>query len=1044
MVSPNRMLIILLSATLVSGHLFFYDLTSKWPWKIGKIGPSQGVDKTLEGNLNRHPRSVSSHHDNLCLEGTPLGDRYSGKVNITVSGRICQAWSASEPHELNFTDVGKVGETEAGDHNFCRNPSGEALGVWCYTTDKDKEWEYCSVPLCNTTYDCQEGKPLGVSYKGSVSKTRSGNTCQVWAVESLGSHYNSDEGMHNHCRNPGGKELSGVWCYNNDQEIESCPVPRCDATYDCQEGHPLGQSYSGTMNVTESGWACLNWAFAGLEKSIGDHNHCRNPPGSAGLGVWCFSANPDKVWEYCSLPECAAQRLPGLKVLDFSSDNDQKPDSNGRKTMAILLLGAIPESFTICSAFMVESWTTDFSTAYMFSVVDMTNDENQAFIKIFAASNFTQYQVLLKPIQFVTQTNTIFFPLQWTRACLSLDFAARKVALVVDGQLMEEKEYSSDEAEHTSGVHALLLGVGKGAGAGLQEFTGRVADLNIFSSSLSSERMKGITTAGEVDCGTPGDLVNWEKAEWMLFSQAKLIEVDRDWEGSCRKESHVQVFKADFGWHHRCMQHCQKISGGRSPPVTTREQWVNLTKEFDLITPGLSRDLSILPRLWLSVTEGDKKGNLERLGHWPETELVDNNVIKLEAQEETWRDYYSGERVMNWTKPYHLNDEDTLKGKADNCMVAFTKTWRDALGTNKEWEKSWYEESCSNSAEQSCPCQYPGQPLLKLRGLCQNSLIEKVSKEKFFTMKHFPGNPDNIILLGLISNRIEYDDSHSQWILTDAESNVNATSEATKPSFLLGKHLWTISNDDSQCGKGKPYTTLLKLTGCAEDEFTCDDGQCIKMERRCDQVTGKEPNCRDESDEMNCQLIIIKNREGYNKNIPPIESGPDGSVIPADVSILITLMKVVEIEEVDHSIHLQFQISLSWKENRVKYQNMKEESSLNTLTDDDIKTIWLPLVVYDNTDQKEVTRLGEDGNGELGTSVSVTRESNFTRSGDEEVDEAEIFEGSENRLTMDQMYTWEFQCNYQLQRYPFDTQVQGEKENVELKLPLSLDLRSAK
>ena len=60
------------------------------------------------------------------------------------------------------------------------------------------------------------------------------------------------------------------------------------------------------------------------------------------------------------------------------------------------------------------------------------------------------------------------------------------------------------------------------------------------------------------------------------------------------------------------------------------------------------------------------------------------------------------------------------------------------------------------------------------------------------------------------------------------------------------------------------------------------------------------------------------------------------------------------------------------------------------------------------------------------------------------MDEAEIFEGSENRLTMDQMYTWEFQCNYQLQRYPFDTQVQGEKENVELKLPLSLGLRSAK
>ena len=41
----------------------------------------------------------------------------------------------------------------------------------------------------------------------------------------------------------------------------------------------------------------------------------------------------------------------------------------------------------------------------------------------------------------------------------------------------------------------------------------------------------------------------------------------------------------------------------------------------------------------------------------------------------------------------------------------------------------------------------------------------------------------------------------------------------------------------------------------------------------------------------------------------------------------------------------------------------------------------------------------------------------------EELDEAEIFIGDENRLTINQTYTLEFQCNYKLQRYPFDTQV---------------------
>lgn len=57
------------------------------------------------------------------------------------------------------------------------------------------------------------------------------------------------------------------------------------------------------------------------------------------------------------------------------------------------------------------------------------------------------------------------------------------------------------------------------------------------------------------------------------------------------------------------------------------------------------------------------------------------------------------------------------------------------------------------------------------------------------------------------------------------------------------------------------------------------------------------------------------------------------------------------------------------------------------------------------------------------TRVVVNKEGRFTRSGLDEVDEAEIFEGKENSLTMDQSYTHEFQCQYHLHSYPFDTQV---------------------
>ena len=141
------------------------------------------------------------------------------------------------------------------------------------------------------------------------------------------------------------------------------------------------------------------------------------------------------------------------------------------------------------------------------------------------------------------------------------------------------------------------------------------------------------------------------------------------------------------------------------------------------------------------------------------------------------------------------------------------------------------------------------------------------------------------------------------------------------------------------------------------------------------------------------------------------------------VSISITLLKVVQMVEEEHSIQLQFTIQLQWRDNRVTYHNLKKKASLNTLTEDDIALLWLPLVIYTNTDQKETTRLGEYGNGEWSTSVTVKREGEFTRSGLEDVDETEVFKGEENSLIMQQTYTHEFQCVYQLMKYPFDTQV---------------------
>ena len=140
MVLSEMFSICFFSLPLVFGHL----QTTTW-LRTSELGEKRMI---LTKDQDRQQRSIGSlDHALECQRGNPLGSSYSGTVNQTKNGRTCQVWSTSQPHQPMFTDVGRVDETEAGDHNYCRNPSRNLNGVWCYTTDPDKRWEHCFVPI---------------------------------------------------------------------------------------------------------------------------------------------------------------------------------------------------------------------------------------------------------------------------------------------------------------------------------------------------------------------------------------------------------------------------------------------------------------------------------------------------------------------------------------------------------------------------------------------------------------------------------------------------------------------------------------------------------------------------------------------------------------------------------------------------------------------------------------------------------------------------------------------------------------------------------
>ena len=254
---------------------------------------------------------------------------------------------------------------------------------------------------------------------------------------------------------------------------------------ECLEGDPPGVNYSGKMNVTEGGRTCQMWSASQPHEhpftDLGEHNYCRNHVEDS-FGVWCYTTDPEKRWEYCSVPRC----VPKSKIFDFSADNDDQPDTNDMHTGATLEAGVLPESFTICSAFMVGAWTTRSTSAKVLTLLDDVGMK-QGEIELFAASTYTQYKVYLHSVYLVQQLRVVFFPLQWTRMCLSLDSLANKFSLVVEGKL-GEREYTK-----RGEISSLVLGYDPISG---KEFPVKISDLNVFSSSLPLERMIRLTEAG--------------------------------------------------------------------------------------------------------------------------------------------------------------------------------------------------------------------------------------------------------------------------------------------------------------------------------------------------------------------------------------------------------------------------------------------------------------------------------------------------------------------------------------------------------------------
>ena len=201
----------------------------------------------------------------------------------------------------------------------------------------------------------------------------------------------------------------------------------------------------------------------------------------------------------------------------------------------------------------------------------------------------------------------------------------------------------------------------------------------------------------------------------------------------------------------------------------------------------------------------------------------------------------------------------------------------------------------------------------------------------------------------------------------------------------------------------------LCLSNCKfGEEFTCDSGECIAMKKRCDRTY----DCQDGSDEALCLRVTIP--RAYARNSAP--SILEGEIRVTKLTTKCIVEKVDFIDTINTKIGLILTLQMFWTDSRLMYKNLhrREKSKIPSHMSE---KIWLPLdnSIHAYAILGKILSDGEQlveiyGKNKLPMSLQNSREDYY-------------YSGSNNTVSMIQRFQVEYDCHFDLQKYPFDEQL---------------------
>ena len=450
-----------------------------------------------------------------------------------------------------------------------------------------------------------------------------------------------------------------------------------------------------------------------------------------------------------------------------------------------------------------------------------------------------------------------------------------------------------------------------------------------------------------------GDVVNWDRSDWELVNMTSREATDEE---ICVPPKPGHILFPENRNSSSLTDLCHKMRG-KASAIKDEATQLMMTEQIKRVPQCLKRDSS--PLYW---------------GGWTD-----------QAREDEWRAVDGGEPLGRY-RPWQLGKPNG--DRLENCL--------EVNGFTNQWNDYWCNGAYCGF------CELEQTPDLQIRGLCRDTLFDV---RYSWTWKLENGRHS---FRGFQDTLLYWDDVTNLWQLK-AYSNPNLTASVDMVDYPFGTHEWIIRNDPCYGEDVTEANVILNINACNENEFNCYDGNCVNMTQRCDRIL----DCPDKSDEIGCDLIEFG--VAYIKEVPPpplVDS--EVSTLPINVSI--DLLSILDINEVESYIKLQFGLRLTWQDGRLTMLNLKDEFNLNTLTNTIKNEIWIPEVIFHNT-QSKLKSLND-----AESFITIDRQGDFVRSERSSLQNAFTYQGSENPLTIARVYDIDFICEFDMEFYPFDTQ----------------------